>query len=155
MKIILQRVTSANVVINGTQKREISKGAVLFLGISPTDNESISNFMAEKTANLRIFGDENGDMNLSLLDIGGEVLLISNFTLYANSRKGRRPSFSESARPDQAEPLYQHFAKKLGEAGAKWVEMGEFGADMAVTLTNDGPVTIILESDVIMLKKET
>ncbi|MCL2055923.1 MAG: D-aminoacyl-tRNA deacylase [Oscillospiraceae bacterium] len=150
MKIILQRVSSADVLIDGCEKRGIGGGLLVLLGICGGDTEGISSFMAEKTANLRIFDDADENMNLSLLDIGGDALVISNFTLYANSRKGRRPSFIEAARPETALPLYENFARALEFAGVKRVETGEFGAHMDVSLTNDGPVTIILDSEEIM-----
>lgn len=150
MKIILQRVSSASVRINGGECREIGPGLVLLVGIRPEDDEKISTFMAEKTANLRIFEDENEAMNRSLLDVGGGAMVISNFTLYANSRKGRRPSFVGAAPPAHAEPLYRHFIEAVKAAGVGEVATGEFGAHMEVTLTNDGPVTIVLDSDEIM-----
>ena len=152
MKIILQRVTAASVLIDGTQTRQIENGLLILLGIRDGDTQAIASFMADKTANLRIFEDANQNMNLSLLDVGGGAMIVSNFTLYANSRKGRSPSFIEAARPETAEPVYRHFIAALRECGIKRVETGEFGADMAVTLTNDGPVTIILDSDEIMPK---
>lgn len=153
MKIVIQRVLEANVVINSFIKREIGSGLLLLVGVSTGDNEKIAAFMAEKTANLRIFGDENGAMNLSLLDIGGEAMSISNFTLCADCKKGRRPSFTGACHPSVAEPLYQCFTEALKTAGVKKVVTGEFGADMKISLINDGPVTIILDSVEIMTGK--
>ncbi|MDL2233309.1 D-tyrosyl-tRNA(Tyr) deacylase [Ruminococcaceae bacterium OttesenSCG-928-L11] len=150
MRIVLQRVASAGVTIDGGETRSIGKGLLLLVGICPEDNEKTVAFMAEKSANLRIFTDENDAMNLSLLDVGGDAMVISNFTLYANSRKGRRPSFTEAAPPTHAEPLYRTFVEAMRQTGVQSVATGEFGADMQVSLVNDGPVTIILDSDEIM-----
>jgi D-tyrosyl-tRNA(Tyr) deacylase len=147
MKIVLQRVSRAAVLIEGEERREIGKGLLLLLGVRPEDDEKASAFLAEKAANLRIFEDENGAMNRSLLDVGGGALVVSNFTLYANARKGRRPSFIGAATPAHAEPLYHHFVEALRSAGVREIATGEFGAHMEVSLVNDGPVTIILDSD--------
>jgi D-tyrosyl-tRNA(Tyr) deacylase len=150
MRIILQRVSRAAVLIERQERREIGKGLLLLVGIRPEDNEKVSTFLAEKTANLRIFEDDNGAMNRSLLDVGGAALVVSNFTLYANARKGRRPSFTGAAAPAHAEPLYRHFVAALGQAGVAEIATGEFGAHMEVSLVNDGPVTILLDSEEIM-----
>jgi D-tyrosyl-tRNA(Tyr) deacylase len=150
MKIVLQRVSRAEVLIEGRERRGIGHGLLLLVGIRPEDDEKTSTFLAEKTANLRIFEDENGAMNRSLLEVGGGALIVSNFTLYANARKGRRPSFIGAAKPAHAEPLYRHFIAAMANAGVQEIATGEFGADMQVTLTNDGPVTIILDSEEIM-----
>lgn len=150
MRIILQRVSKAEVLIDDKEKRGIGGGLLMLLGIINEDDERISSYMAGKAANLRIFSDANGNMNLSLLDVCGSVMLVSNFTLYANSRKGRRPSFAEAAPPHKAKPLYEHFRGELMKAGVETLVTGEFGADMKVSLTNDGPVTIILDSAEIM-----
>ena len=152
MRIVLQRVLSGAVTIEGNERRQVAKGFVGLVGFCHGDTEKEADYLASKMVELRIFEDENGQMNLSLLETGGECLLVPNFTLYANAKKGRRPSFIEAAHPQQAEPIYRHFAGKLKEVGVNRVEMGEFGASMEVTLTNDGPVTIILDSDVIMPK---
>lgn len=154
MRLILQRVSKASVTIDRSEKREIGPGLMVLLGVTGADNEAISTYMAQKMAQLRIFTDENGNMNRSLLDVGGECLIVSNFTLYANSRKGRRPSFAEAAPPDHADPLYRHFVGEVRTAGVETVVTGEFGAKMAVEIHNDGPVTIILDSDEIMPKKQ-
>lgn len=146
MKIVLQRVTGGGVTIGSRERREIGPGLVMLIGVCPADNENIVKFMAAKAANLRIFGDENGAMNLSLLDTGGAVLAISNFTLYANCRKGRRPSFADAAAPVLAEPLYDLFVRELHALGIRDVKTGEFGADMKVEIMNDGPVAVILDS---------
>lgn len=146
MRLILQRVTSAAVSVNGAGPRKTGRGLMILAGVCAEDNEKIASQMAEKAANLRIFDDENGDLNLSLLDIGGECLIVSNFTLYANCRKGRRPSFVEAAPPAQSKPLYEYLVNAFEKAGIKRVVDGEFGADMQVEIHNDGPVTIILDS---------
>lgn len=146
MRLILQRVTSAAVSVNGAEPRKTGRGLMVLAGICAGDNEKIAGQMAEKAANLRIFDDENGDLNLSLLDIGGECLIVSNFTLYANCRKGRRPSFIDAAPPAQSKPLYEYLVGAFEKAGVRRVVDGEFGADMQVEIHNDGPVTIILDS---------
>ena len=120
------------------------------LGVKQGDTEKEADFLASKVANLRVFSDENDKMNLSLLDIGGEALVISNFTLYADCSHGRRPSFINAEKPDKANELYEYFCSKLKEQGVVSVEKGEFGADMKVSLLNDGPVTIILDTEEIM-----
>ena len=151
MRLILQRVTQAEVVIDGTRTKNTGPGLLILLGIGPEDTERTADFMAEKAANLRIFDPtENDGKEQSLLDFGGEAMVISNFTLYASSRKGRRPSYTGAAHPTVAEPLYEYFVEALGKAGVRHIETGAFGADMQVTLTNDGPVTIILDSAEIM-----
>lgn len=147
MRVVLQRVKGAHVVINGGEKREIGQGLVLLVGITHTDDDEIVRYVADKAVNLRIFDDENGNLNKSLLDVEGEALIVSNFTLYGNSRKGRRPSFVEAAGPDQAKLLYEYFAGCIGEAVSGRVCTGEFAADMLVNIQNDGPVTLILDSD--------
>lgn len=146
MRLILQRVSAAGIVINGGAPVKTSRGLVILAGICADDNERIAEQMAEKAANLRIFDDENGNLNLSLLDIGGECLIVSNFTLYANCKKGRRPSFLAALPPAHAKPLYAHLVRTFEQAGIGRVVTGEFGADMQVEIHNDGPVTIILDS---------
>ena len=146
MKAVLQRVTQASVTINGSETRSIGPGLVILLGVMPGDTEKHSAAMANKLCQMRIFSDENGKMNRSLLDVGGSMLVVSNFTLGADCRKGTRPSFSGAAAPDVAEPLYQHFVRQVREKGVE-TQTGEFGADMQVSLVNDGPVTILLDSD--------
>lgn len=148
MKLVIQRVQKANVSVAGKIISEIEKGFMILLGVSKLDkdqdNEKNIEWLAKKVSELRIFPDEHGLMNLSLTDVGGEVLLISQFTLYANCGKGRRPSFVEAAKPEMAEKLYLQFANALNLKGIT-TKMGLFGADMKVSLINDGPVTIILE----------
>ena len=148
MRALIQRVSSGTVNISTeSYKKEISKGMVLLLGISEDDTEAEVNYVAEKCSNLRIFEDENEKMNLSLKDIDGEVLLISQFTLYGDTRKGNRPSFNKAAKPEQAEKLYKLFAQKLKLLiGEDKVQEGLFGEMMEVTIINDGPVTVLVES---------
>lgn len=150
MKAILQRVRRADVKIEGTTVGEIEQGLMVLLGVMNGDDVEQADFLAEKTANLRIFEDENGKMNRSLLDVNGGMLIVSNFTLGADARHGRRPSFTDSAKPDIADALYERFIAAVKDTGVAPVQTGEFGADMQVTLQNDGPVTIILDTDVIM-----
>ena len=153
MKIVIQRVSRAGVTVNDDRSdiREIGAGILALVGFCAGDDEKVLRFMANKLVNLRIFNDEGGHMNRSLLDVGGELLVVSQFTLYANCKKGRRPSFVDAAGPDIAIPLYEHFLAELG-ALTPIVKSGEFGTSMQVELINDGPVTIILDSDEIMPK---
>lgn len=146
MKAILQRVTSASVEVEGKIVGEINNGFLVLLGVAQGDTEKEADALAAKISTLRVFTDENDKMNLSLADINGGVLVISNFTLYADCSHGRRPSFIAAARPEIAEPLYEYFCKKLSDNGVAVVEKGIFGADMKVSLLNDGPVTIDLDS---------
>lgn len=145
MKVVIQRVSNANVVVNKEIVGEIEKGLVVLLGISNEDTENTVEQMVNKIIKLRIFSDENDKMNLSIKDIDGKMLIISQFTLYANCKSGNRPSFSEAGKPEHANRLYEYFISEVHkqQIGA---EHGIFGADMKVTLTNDGPVTIILEA---------
>ena len=145
MRIVLQRSRAASVQVDGTVTGAIEKGYVLLVGITHEDTEEDAIYAAKKIANLRLWEDEDGKMNNSILETGGDILSISQFTLYADTKKGRRPSFIEAARPEQAEPLWLFFNKKLKEAGLT-VETGIFGAMMDVELVNDGPVTIIVDS---------
>jgi D-tyrosyl-tRNA(Tyr) deacylase len=145
MRIVLQRVKFASVSVAGHTIAEIRKGLVVLLGIGPGDGEQQVRFLSEKVANLRIFEDEQGKMNLSLRDVGGEALVVSQFTLFADARKGRRPSFTEAAQPDVARPLVERFAELLRQIGVP-TQIGEFGAHMLVEIHNDGPVTIWLEA---------
>lgn len=145
MRLVLQRVRSGRVLVDGYAIAEIGKGLVILLGIGPGDGEEQACLLAEKIANLRIFDDEQGKMNRSLLEVGGQAIVVSQFTLYANTRKGRRPSFTEAALPDVAHPLVERFAEMLGELGVP-TQTGEFGAHMLVEIANDGPVTFWLES---------
>lgn len=145
MKVVVQRTKEAKVTVEGKTIGEITKGYVVLVGVTHEDREEDAAFLAEKIAHLRIFEDDLGKMNLSLLDVGGEVLSVSQFTLYGDCRKGRRPNFMEAAKPEQALHIYETFNRHLREKGLK-VETGEFGAMMDVQLTNDGPVTVIVES---------
>ena len=153
MRAIIQRVSGAGVSVSGSPRRAIGPGLLALLGVCDKDGEAEALFLAEKTVRLRIFCDEAGLMNRSLLDANGAALVVSNFTLYADCRKGRRPSFTEAARPEQAIPLYERFVAALSEAGVSEVVTGNFGADMQVDLVNDGPVTIMLDTDEIMPKR--
>lgn len=145
MRVVVQRSKNAKVSVNGEITGQISKGLVLLVGVTHQDKEEDAAFLAEKIVNLRIFEDDAGKMNLSLLEVGGEILSVSQFTLYGDCRKGRRPNFMEAARPEQANQLYEVFNGLLREKGIK-VETGIFGAMMDVELINDGPVTLIVES---------
>lgn len=146
MRGVLQRVKNASVTVDGELISSIEKGILILIGVTDTDTEADASYIAEKTVNARIFEDSEGKMNLSLLDVGGEVLAVSQFTLYGDVRKGRRPSFVRAAKGEISEPLYELTCKKMEEMGVK-VKKGIFGADMKVELLNDGPVTILLESD--------
>ena len=146
MRLLIQRVTQASVTINGIKKSAIKTGLLLLLGIEEIDNEKDIDYLCQKTINLRIFDDENGVMNKSVLDIGGEILVVSQFTLHASTKKGNRPSYIRAAKPDIAIPLYEQFCSTLSELLGKKVETGEFGANMQVALVNDGPVTIWIDS---------
>ncbi len=144
MRIVVQRVRQGSVSVEGKLIAQIHQGVVLLVGIGMQDSEEKARFLAEKVAHLRIFEDQHGKMNRSLLDVGGEALVVSQFTLYADTRKGRRPSFTEAALPDQAKPLVECFAQHLQRLGVP-TQSGQFGANMLVTIENDGPVTILLE----------
>lgn len=146
MRGVLQRVKNASVTIDGNMVSSIENGILILIGVTDTDTEADASYIAEKTVNARIFEDSEGKMNLSLLEVGGEVLAVSQFTLYGDARKGRRPSFIRAAKGEISEPLYELTCKKIEEMGVK-VKKGVFGADMKVQLINDGPVTILLESD--------
>jgi len=146
MKVIIQRVSSAQVQINGTTVADISTGLLILLGIGKEDNDEDIQYLIKKIIGLRIFSDENGKMNLNVQDSGGEVIIVSQFTLFADTKKGNSPSFMDSAPPDIAIPLYQSFIATFKENFNGKVETGEFGADMKVALINDGPVTIIIDS---------
>lgn len=146
MKAVIQRVTHASVKVDGETVGSCGPGFLILLGVMAGDDEKEADKLVNKTVNLRIFEDENGKMNLSSLDIGGEMLVVSQFTLCADCTHGRRPSFTPSAPPDVANRLYEYFVRRLKENGISHVETGVFGADMKVELLNDGPVTIILDS---------
>ena len=145
MRAVVQRVASSRVTVDERVTGEVKKGLLVLLGVTHDYTSKDVDYMVDKVTNLRIFEDENDKMNLSLKDIGGEVMAVSQFTLYGDARKGRRPSFSDAARPDVANPLYEEFVEKLRAQGIT-VGTGVFGAHMMVELTNDGPVTILLES---------
>lgn len=153
MRILLQRVRHASVTVEGEEISRIGQGLLLLVGVGPQDSRKEADFLAEKCVNLRIFEDENGKMNRSLLDMGGDVLAVSQFTLYADCRHGRRPAFTDAAAPAMAKELYLYFVEKLREKTSGTVGEGVFGADMKVELLNDGPVTIWLDSNEIMPKK--
>jgi len=144
MKLVIQRVTNASVTVENEIVGEIGKGFLVLLGVGPEDTESEADFLVQKLIKLRIFEDENGKMNLSLKDVNGQLLIVSQFTLYADCSGGNRPSFVNAAKPEKANELYEYFIKKCKEQDIK-VEHGIFGADMKVELLNDGPVTIVLE----------
>lgn len=146
MKAVIQRVSHASVTVEGDVIGKINKGFMILLGVEKGDNEKEAEVLSSKISTLRVFCDDNDKMNLSLFDIDGEVLVISNFTLCANCRHGRRPSFDNAAPPKEANDLYEYFCKCLENLGVRNVEKGEFGADMKVELLNDGPVTLIIDS---------
>ena len=144
MRVVLQRVTHASVAVDGRVIAEIKDGVVLLVGIGPQDGEAEAGYLAEKIANLRIFADEQGKINRSLLETAGEAIVVSQFTLYADAGKGRRPSFTDAAPPEVARPLVERFARLLREQGVP-TQTGSFGAHMLVEIANDGPVTLWLE----------
>ncbi len=148
MRAVVQRVTKSSVSVDGEIKGSIGKGFNVLLGVMQGDGEEQAELLAAKIAKLRVFEDENCKMNKSILDIGGEILVISQFTLCADIKKGNRPSFTDSAAPDEANRLYEFFCSKLLENGVSKVETGVFAADMAVEISNDGPVTIIMDTDI-------
>ena len=147
MRAVIQRVSKADIVIDGNKGGNIGVGLVVLLGVMEGDTQSEADLLCDKMCGLRIFRDENDKMNLSLEDVGGSLLIVSNFTLGADSRKGRRPSFEHSARPEIAEPLYDYFVRKARTLCSAGVETGSFGADMEISMINQGPVTIILDTD--------
>lgn len=147
MRFVIQRVSEASVKIDGKVEGEISKGFMVLIGISQNDTKEIADKMIKKLLGLRIFEDENGKTNLSIEAVGGELLLISQFTLYADCRKGNRPSFINAGAPDMANELYEYIVDECRKKGAV-VKTGQFGADMKVSLVNDGPFTILLDSEV-------
>lgn len=146
MRTVIQRVSQASVTIDGVEKSSIRAGLLILLGIEHEDTEEDILWLCKKIAALRIFSDEAGLMNLSIQDIGGEMIVVSQFTLFASTKKGNRPSFIRSARPETAIPLYEKFVSSLRQESSCPVKTGEFGADMKVSLLNDGPVTILIDS---------
>lgn len=146
MRLVIQRVTHASVTIEGVLKSKIEKGLLILVGIEDADTDADINWLAQKVVNLRIFDDENGVMNCSVIDTDGEILIVSQFTLHAMTAKGNRPSYIRASKPDFAIPMYEKFCAKVSELLGKEVGTGEFGADMKVELLNDGPVTILIDS---------
>lgn len=146
MKAVIQRVSKASVTINAKQVANINKGLLVLLGIIEDDTQEDISWLSNKIANLRIFNDKNGVMNQSLQEVDGEVIVVSQFTLHASTKKGNRPSYIKAAKPDTAIPIYENFVKQLEADLGKNVQTGEFGADMKVELLNDGPVTIIIDT---------
>lgn len=146
MRVVIQRVQNANVSIDGLPKSSINMGMLILVGIENADTDADLDWLCNKIYQLRIFPDEDGVMNKSLRDVNGELLVISQFTLHAKTKKGNRPSYINAAKPDVAIPLYKKFVTKLNEISGKQVQTGEFGANMQVSLVNDGPVTIIIDS---------
>ncbi len=148
MRAVIQRVTKSSVAVDGEIKGSIGKGFNVLLGVMDGDTEAQAELLASKIAKLRVFEDEAGKMNKSVTDINGEILVISQFTLCADIKKGNRPSFTDSAAPDEANRLYEYFCSKLLENGVSKVEKGVFAADMKVEIHNDGPVTIVMDTDI-------
>ncbi|RWU05547.1 D-aminoacyl-tRNA deacylase [Pedobacter chitinilyticus] len=146
MRAVIQRVTEASCKVDGTITGEITNGFLVLLGIEDADTQEDLEWLAQKIANMRVFGDENGLMNKSLADIDGNILLISQFTLFAATKKGNRPGFTRAARPDKAIPLYEEMKKQLSSLLCKEIQCGIFGADMKISLLNDGPVTIMIDT---------
>ena len=153
MRAVIQRVTHASVSIDGAEKAAMGEGLLILLGVTHGDGEKEADYLAAKCAGLRIFRDSEDKMNRSGTDVGGQALVVSQFTLYSDCRKGKRPAFVAAARPETAIPLYERFVAKLREMGLT-VGTGQFGADMQVSLLNDGPVTILMDTDEMMKKQE-
>ncbi len=146
MKVVIQRVSKASVTIEGVKVASINEGLLILLGIVDDDTNEDINWLSNKIVNLRIFEDEQGVMNTSIKDVNGDIIVVSQFTLYASTKKGNRPSYIKAAKPDSAIPLYNSFIKQIETDLGKQVQTGQFGADMKVELLNDGPVTIIIDS---------
>ena len=146
MRVVIQRARYASVTINGVCKSSIGKGLMILVGIEETDGKEDIDWLCKKIVNLRIFDDENGVMNKSILEVGGDILVVSQFTLHASTKKGNRPSYIRAAKPEISIPLYEHFCEALSLALGKPIGTGEFGADMKVELLNDGPVTICIDT---------
>lgn len=147
MRAVIQRVSQANVVVEGGEPRAIERGIVILLGVKDTDTLDICEKLAQKCAGLRIFEDEEGKLNLSAQQLGLDALVVSNFTLYGDTRKGKRPSFITAAKPPLSVDAYDLFVQEMRKTGLRQIKTGEFGADMQLTLTNDGPVTIVIDTD--------
>lgn len=148
MRAVIQRVKESTVSVDGEIKGAVGKGYNILLGVMQGDTEAQADLLAAKVSKLRVFEDENGKMNKSVLDVGGEILVISQFTLCADIKKGNRPSFTDSAAPDEANRLYEYFCNRLRDEGVSKVETGVFAADMLVKIENDGPVTMIMDTDI-------
>ena len=146
MKALIQRVKNASVSVGGKQQASIEQGLLVLLGITDSDTTAEADWLAAKVANIRIFNDDSGKMNHSVLETNGDVIVVSQFTLYGDARKGNRPSYIQAARPEKAEPLYEYFVAALQKHLPKPVQTGIFGADMQVSLLNDGPVTLMVET---------
>ena len=146
MRVVIQRAGHASVTINGVCKSSIGKGLMILVGIEETDGKEDIEWLCKKIVNLRVFDDENGIMNKSILEVGGDILVVSQFTLHASTKKGNRPSYIRAAKPEISIPLYEHFCEALSLALGKPIGTGEFGADMKVELLNDGPVTICIDT---------
>ena len=146
MKVVIQRVSQASVTIDKNIVADIQKGLLVLVGIEDADTQEDSNWLVGKIVNLRIFGDENDVMNLSVKDIHGDIIVVSQFTLHASTKKGNRPSYIKASKPEVAIPLYENFVKQMEKELGKKVQTGQFGADMKVSLLNDGPVTIVIDS---------
>ena len=147
MKAVIQRVKNASVTVNGIKISEIQNGILLLLGVAENDAKADIDWLSKKIANLRIFNDENGVMNTSLIDVNGDAIVVSQFTLQASTKKGNRPSYLKAAKPEIAIPLYEQFVHQFEKDLGKKVQTGEFGADMKVELLNDGPITIIIDTE--------
>ncbi len=147
MKVVIQRVSKASVRINEDTVAKIGKGLMILLGVANRDTQEDINWLSKKIASLRIFSDDNGLMNKSIVNIGGDVIVVSQFTLHSNTKKGARPSFIKAAKPDVAIPLYEKFVSQLENDMGKPIQTGRFGADMKVDLVNDGPVTIVIDTE--------
>ena len=148
MRVVIQRVAKASVTINGNVKSQIEKGFLILLGVKNEDTLEDLEYLCQKIVKMRIFNDDEGKMNLSIQDIKGDILLISQFTLFAQTHKGNRPSFIRAARPETAMPMYEKFAQRLEELLGKSIGTGEFGADMKVELLNDGPTTVVMDTEI-------
>ena len=146
MRAVIQRVSEASVAIDGEKVADIEKGLLVLVGIEDASNQGDINWLTSKIANLRIFGDENGVMNLSIKDIDGDMIVVSQFTLHAATKKGNRPSYIKASKPEYAIPMYEAFVKQMEVELGKKIQTGQFGADMKVALINDGPVTIIIDT---------